>query len=93
MVGHIAKVFVRNITKLPEDLEEKVISIVADVRDPQEVFDAVSNTAGVVVALGTGRNLSNVHKTGFFIKNVTKKKSYKLVLFYFQVRQLFYLRV
>ncbi|XP_072929656.1 flavin reductase (NADPH) [Epargyreus clarus] len=55
--GLEVRAFVRDPSKLPEELKEKVEIFKGDVLEPDSVANAVEGTDGVVVALGTRSNL------------------------------------
>ena len=50
-------IFIRTPSRLPEDLRDKVNSIVGDVTDKQAVIDAIKGHDAIVSGLGTGKNL------------------------------------
>jgi len=52
------RAFVRDKTKIPEDLRNKVEAVVGDVTNAKEVADAVAGRDAVVVVLGTREDLS-----------------------------------
>lgn len=56
--GLSPRVFVRDEKKIPEHLRDKVEAVVGDVTNAEEVSNAISNTSGVVVVLGTRNDLS-----------------------------------
>ncbi|XP_011170556.1 flavin reductase (NADPH) [Solenopsis invicta] len=56
--GLEVKAFVRDKTKIPEDLKDKVEAVVGDVTNAEDVANAVAGTDAVVVVLGTRRSLS-----------------------------------
>lgn len=56
--GANVRVFVRDETKIPTSLKDKVEIVVGDVTNTEEVSNAVSNRDAVVVALGTRNDLS-----------------------------------
>lgn len=55
------RAFVRNEAKIPEDLRNKIESVVGDVTNAEEVADAIAGRDAVVVVLGTGVDLSKQH--------------------------------
>lgn len=68
--GLTPKVFVRDEKKIPEHLRDKVEAVVGDVTNAEEVSNAISNTSGVVVVLGTRNDLSecfNCHLKKLFV--------------------------
>lgn len=60
-LGLEVRAFVRDKTKIPEDLKNKIEAIVGDVTNAKQVADAVTGRDAVVVVLGTGLDLSK-HK-------------------------------
>lgn len=55
------RVFVRDKTKIPENVRDKVDTIIGDVTNDKDVSKAVAGRDAVVVALGTRNDLSKNH--------------------------------
>ncbi|XP_036149083.1 flavin reductase (NADPH)-like isoform X4 [Monomorium pharaonis] len=55
--GLKVRAFVRDKTKIPEDLKDKVEAFIGDVTNAKEVAKAVADTNAVVVVLGTRQDL------------------------------------
>lgn len=64
------RVFVRDKTKIPENLRNKVDIIIGDVTNDRDVSKAVASRDAVVVALGTRNDLSKNHIIIKFIINI-----------------------
>ncbi|XP_036149051.1 flavin reductase (NADPH)-like [Monomorium pharaonis] len=56
--GLKVRAFVRDKTKIPEDLKNKVEAVIGDVTNAKEVAKAVADTDAVVVVLGTRQDLN-----------------------------------
>ncbi|XP_036149077.1 flavin reductase (NADPH)-like isoform X2 [Monomorium pharaonis] len=56
--GLKVRAFVRDKTKIPEDLKDKVEAFIGDVTNAKEVAKAVADTNAVVVVLGTRQDLN-----------------------------------
>lgn len=52
------RAFVRDRTKVPEDLKNKIESVIGDVTNADQVAKAVTGRDAVVVVLGTRNDLS-----------------------------------
>ena len=52
------RAFVRDESKIPENLRVKVETMVGDVTNPEQVSKAIADRDGVVVVLGTRNDLS-----------------------------------
>lgn len=63
-LGLEVRAFVRDTTKIPEDLKNKVEAVVGDVTDAKQVANAIAGRDAVVVVLGTGLDLSK-HKVSY----------------------------
>lgn len=83
------RAFVRDISKIPEDLKSKIEAVVGDVTDAKQVANAVAGRDAVVVVLGTGRDLSK-HKVSYFLIFI-RRYTYLLLLFSNDMPHLFVL--
>lgn len=80
--GLEVRAFVRNEAKIPEDLRNKVESVVGDVTNAEEVADAIAGRDAVVVVLGTGVDLSPTTVLSQGMRNIVdgmKKHNVELV--------------
>ncbi|KAJ0173454.1 hypothetical protein K1T71_010603 [Dendrolimus kikuchii] len=68
--GLTVRAFVRNPSKLPEDLKSKLEVFQGNVLEPDSVHEAVEGTDGVVITLGTGSKLDATSDLSEGIKNI-----------------------
>lgn len=68
--GLQARAFVRDTTKIPQDLKNKIESVVGDVTDADQVAKAIADTDAVVVVLGTRNDLSPTTVLSDGLKNI-----------------------
>ncbi|CAK9813448.1 Flavin reductase (NADPH) [Anthophora quadrimaculata] len=68
--GFSVRAFVRDESKVPVNLKDKVEIVVGDVTNAEQVSNAVSNTDAVVVVLGTRNNLSPTTTLSQGMKNI-----------------------
>ncbi|XP_015110645.1 flavin reductase (NADPH) [Diachasma alloeum] len=68
--GLQVRVFVRDESKIPDHLRGKVEAVVGDVKNAEEVENAVAGQEGVVVVLGTRNDLSPTTVMSDGLKNI-----------------------
>nr|XP_026498909.1 flavin reductase (NADPH) [Vanessa tameamea]XP_026498910.1 flavin reductase (NADPH) [Vanessa tameamea] len=77
--GISVRAFVRDPSKLPEDLKSKVEVFKGDVLEPDSVNQAVEGTDGVIIALGTRENLDPTSDMSEGTKNIIEAMRAKYV--------------
>ncbi|XP_022126729.1 flavin reductase (NADPH) [Pieris rapae] len=80
--GYEVRAFVRDPSKLPEDLRSKVEVVKGDVLEADSVTNAIEGTDGVVIALGTRGNLDPTSDMSEGTKNIVdamRAKNVKVV--------------
>lgn len=70
LIGLKVRAFVRDPSKLPEDLKSKVEVFQGNVLEPDSVRDAIDGTDGVVIALGTRSKLEATSDLSEGTKNI-----------------------
>nr|AVI24059.1 biliverdin reductase B [Antheraea pernyi] len=68
--GYSVRAFVRDPSKLPATLKDKVEVFEGNVLEPDSVHDAVEGVDGVIIALGTRNNLSPTSDLSEGTKNI-----------------------
>ncbi|XP_020297203.1 flavin reductase (NADPH) [Pseudomyrmex gracilis] len=68
--GLEVRAFVRDETKVPEDLKNKIESIIGDVTNAEQVASAVADRDAVVVVLGTRNDLNPTTVLSQGLKNI-----------------------
>ncbi|XP_034833932.1 flavin reductase (NADPH) [Maniola hyperantus] len=64
------RAFVRDPTKLPDDIKDKVEVFKGDILEPDSVFNAIEGTDGVVIAIGTRGSLDPTSDMSEGTKNI-----------------------
>jgi len=87
------RAFVRDTTKIPEDLRNKVEAVVGDVTNAKEVANAVAGRDAVIVVLGTREDLSKHIFSNIYTSFIVDNDMLYFILCYFKALLLYCLKV